>query len=506
MLTISEPLAGICETANYYVRYYTSKMEGVWLGRGAALLGLLGAVQPAQMRHLLAGLSPEGSRPLVQNARHPDRQAGWDLTFSAPKSVSVFWALAPEAVRQEVERAHQRAVQTAIAFLEEKAGVTRRGKGGKIREKAVLVVAAFQDHVSRELDPQLHTHAVTFNLCVRSDGTTGSIRSKDIFEHKMAIGAVYRQALEVELQESLGLDTRKTREGFEVQGVPEKLCDQFSKRRQQIQAELARGNQSAAVAAKAAAIKTRNAPRAANLEELFVAWQTVGASFGWSTTEALQLAKRLVPTPERSKQRKPEFEQAHRGPRPNKGEVKEQKSELGHQRNTNVAEKETTQNRSQEHHTKSKARRAKREKATAQSQKRKPSKLGLQPFHVRWWVLREQTAPRVDESGMVHRPAVVLKLPYLVLGPKPNPQWGRIYAKLLVGQDSEVRVQSKRLFPRAPSFNPFSKLELPALRWYLYNDVERLQAALRTNYQPSVGQKDQSIKQEQERRDGGVSR
>lgn len=105
MLSISDPLKGAA-AGNYYLDlarddYYVNAGEapGRWFGTGAALLGLSGEIKGKQFRNLLAGCSPDGKQALVQNARNPDRQSGWDLTLSAPKSVSVLCVRAGLKIR-----------------------------------------------------------------------------------------------------------------------------------------------------------------------------------------------------------------------------------------------------------------------------------------------------------------------------------------------------------------------------------------------------------------------
>jgi conjugative relaxase-like TrwC/TraI family protein len=98
------------------------------------------------------------------------------MTFSAPKSVSVLWALSEPRDREAIESAHCLGVATALRHLEQAAAWARRGKGGAIRERtAGLLMAAFDHHTSRALDPQLHTHAFVFNLAPRQDGTWGAL-------------------------------------------------------------------------------------------------------------------------------------------------------------------------------------------------------------------------------------------------------------------------------------------------------------------------------------------
>tara|TARA_R110002073_G_scaffold230600_4_gene391693 strand:+ start:528 stop:1625 length:1098 start_codon:yes stop_codon:yes gene_type:complete len=126
---------------------------------------------------LLDGLAPDGT-PLVQHQGRRDgtkRQLGWDLTFNAPKSVSVIWAYAPEALRRNVQYAHDQAVAGAFHFASAHAAIARRGAGGNKVEACGLVAAAFRHGTSRALDPHLHTHLVVPNISFRSDGTSGAL-------------------------------------------------------------------------------------------------------------------------------------------------------------------------------------------------------------------------------------------------------------------------------------------------------------------------------------------
>ncbi|MHB1309271.1 MAG: MobF family relaxase, partial [Limisphaerales bacterium] len=288
------------QNANYYLSlaredYYLQGGEppGQWHGQGAQALGLHGEVQPDAFRHLFAGFSPDGQQPLVQNAGqragYHQRCPGWDLTFSAPKSVSVCWALAPGEVRQAIAAAHHRAVQTALTRMEELAGITRRGHGGKLREQASFCYALFEHGTSRAQDPQLHTHAICFNLAVRSDGTTGAVRSNSLFEFKMAIGALYRSELANALHHELGFPIQRVNTWFEIAGVNPDLADQFSTRRQEILQFCEERGTYGALEAQTAALATRETKEHVAREALFAHWQERGAQLGWGQSEVSAL-------------------------------------------------------------------------------------------------------------------------------------------------------------------------------------------------------------------------
>jgi conjugative relaxase-like TrwC/TraI family protein len=302
VLSISPPI----HSANYYLNlaredYFIQGREphGQWRGEAASALALSGAVEKSALRALFAGMSPDGRIPLVQNAGSPSRQSGWDLTFSAPKSVSVLWSQAPEEIRRSIQAAHQAAVDRCLQFLEERAAFTRRGKGGDRIEPAKVLYACFEHGVSRAHDPQLHTHCLLLNLSLRMDGSTGSLVSAEFFRNKMVGGALYRAELAHQLAERLGLRVENTAMAFAVKDVPDRLCDKFSKRRQQILCELARQGYSSAKAAKIATLDTRDRKVEVPRDELFKIWKEAGnrLGFGENQAKALVEAHRATPQP-----------------------------------------------------------------------------------------------------------------------------------------------------------------------------------------------------------------
>jgi conjugative relaxase-like TrwC/TraI family protein len=276
--------------------YYLAGGEppGQWLGSGAAALGLSGTTDPEDFRRLFAGFGPTG-RALVQNAGAEDRQPGWDLTFSAPKSVSVVWGLADPTARQQIREAHAAAVAAGMKYLEDEFAWSRRGKGGLTADRCGLVAAAFEHGTSREQDANLHTHVLVTNVGVRADGTTGTVLSKPLYETKMAAGAVYRAELGQQLQQRLGLACEAKGTWFELTGVPQAALDAFSTRRQQIEAELAESGRSGAKASELAALTTRQAKESRPREELLAEWHDRGAAAGFGPDRASRLIGRTGP-------------------------------------------------------------------------------------------------------------------------------------------------------------------------------------------------------------------
>jgi conjugative relaxase-like TrwC/TraI family protein len=259
--------------------YYLEGGEppGVWLGKGAKAFDLHGTVEREAMKNLLQGRSADGQEALVQIQHYKDgreRQQGWDLTFSAPKSVSVLWSQADSETRQKIQDAHFAAVKDALQYLEETASFSRRGKAGCKQETARILIATFEHGTSRALDPQLHTHCLVVNVAVRQDGTTGTLLSQPFYQHKMTAGALYRASLSAYLGEALGLECVRKRSWFELHRVPEKLSEFFSKRRQAIEARLGSMGLESASAAAFATLATREAKELVpSREKLFAEWQ-----------------------------------------------------------------------------------------------------------------------------------------------------------------------------------------------------------------------------------------
>ena len=163
--------------------------------------------------------------------------AALDLTFSAPKSVSVLFAVGDGEMASALLAAHERAVDAALAFLEREACFTRRGHGGVERLRGEGFIAASNRHrMSRAGDPQLHTHVVVANM-THALGKQTALDAHALYEHKNAAGAFYRAVLRAEVRKRLPwVSWREAARGlFEIEGVPEGVLRHFSQRRIEIE-------------------------------------------------------------------------------------------------------------------------------------------------------------------------------------------------------------------------------------------------------------------------------
>jgi conjugative relaxase-like TrwC/TraI family protein len=261
-------------------------------GEGAERLSLRGPVTQAEFEAALSGLDPKTGDRLAQQGGHArEHSAGWDMTFSAPKSVSVLWALSDELGRRSVEQAHQSAVQAATGHLERTAAWARRGKGGAIREPtAGLLMAQFDHHTSRESDPQLHTHSFVFNLAPRRDGSWGAIVSRELYKSQKNAGAIYRRELANEL-ERRGHRLDRQKDGFRVFGIPREVERAFSKRRQAIEDAARTHGYRTPKGMELAALRTRRPKRDAKFDDLFKNWQAEAKALGFELNRDRQQAR-----------------------------------------------------------------------------------------------------------------------------------------------------------------------------------------------------------------------
>ncbi|HEX9868380.1 MAG TPA: MobF family relaxase [Candidatus Tectomicrobia bacterium] len=264
--------------------YYTREGEppGRWAGDAAVRLSLQGPVTQSEFDAALNGLDPKTGERLVQRGGHAHRHAaGWDMTFSAPKSVSVLWALSEPEERAAIEAAQRAAVMEATRYLEREAAWSRRGQCGKHQEQAAcLLVAQFDHYTSREMDPQLHTHCFVFNLAPRKDGTWGAIVSRELYKAQKQAGAVYRSFLARGLEQH-GHLVECQGDRFRIAAIPQHVDRAFSKRRRAIEEAARTYEYSSAKGMELVTLRTRQPKREAQLNDLFSNWQSEAAALGF---------------------------------------------------------------------------------------------------------------------------------------------------------------------------------------------------------------------------------
>ncbi|EOX7148840.1 conjugative transfer relaxase/helicase TraI [Escherichia coli] len=299
MLSISS----IKGDAGYYSHednYYASgSLDSRWMGEGAEKLGLKGEVASADMDAVRQGKLPDGSDLSRMVNGVNKHRSGYDLTFSAPKSVSVM-ALVGED-RRFIE-AHNRAVAVVMQEVEKlvSARITEEGKTETVLT-GNMVAALYNHDTSRDLDPQLHTHALVFNATfadekwrsLASDTRMKTGFSENLYATKIALGNLYRSALREDI-ESMGFETVTAGKNglWELKDVP---VDVFSSRSQAIRE--AAGPDASAKSRDVAALDTRQAKAWADPELLKADWRRRLADEKFDIDGYIRQAQALVEVP-----------------------------------------------------------------------------------------------------------------------------------------------------------------------------------------------------------------
>ena len=300
-------VASASQGVSYYERdgYYAGddplhREASAWAGKGAEALTLSGPVDPKTFAEVLEGHVPDGSgHRLGKRTKNGGihHRPGRDLTLSAPKSVSLA-ALVGDDLR--VVKAHDNAVRRTLDWVEKNVIQTRvmdpetkqmiRVQGQK------MVAASFRHDTSRNLDPQLHTHAVIANMVKGEDGKWRTIANEKLYRSKMLIGAIYRNDLAAGLK-TLGYGIRKTHADgrFEIEGVSRDVIESFSTRRTAIKAAvhergLGKTGDNPMVAARAA-LMTRAHKRDVDRETLRETWKDQAADLGFDAARLVAGAR-----------------------------------------------------------------------------------------------------------------------------------------------------------------------------------------------------------------------
>jgi conjugative relaxase-like TrwC/TraI family protein len=316
MLTISNPLSA-SQTQAYHVEefsnarenYYTQgdQISGEWHGRLAEQWGLRGEVREEHFGRLSEGQHPITSEQLVRHQtareyvnRHGEKvspmehRAGWDATFSAPKSVSLTALVGGDDRARE---AHRKSVAVALDELER---YVQARIGGNLPAETTgkWVAAKFEHDSARPVDgyaaPQLHTHVVFFNLTETKDGEAHALQPRELYKTQQYATAVYRSELATRLK-TLGYEIERGKSGQpEILGYSEEYLAASSPRRQQIEEHLEKENQRGADAAQIAAHKTREAKLSLSHEEVQHRHREIAEAFGNQPDRVVRAAKEAV--------------------------------------------------------------------------------------------------------------------------------------------------------------------------------------------------------------------
>jgi len=302
--------------ADYYVREVARDHEeylsghgespGQYLGKGSAALGKHGVCSEEEFRRLFAWQHPDTGQQLGRAPRS-DAMPAWDLVLRPVKDVAILYGLGDQHTSRAARHAHDVGVREAVAYLDGQVG-TRRGRGGAEHVcGAGLVVVGFTHRVSRAGDPLPHDHLIIINRTQGPDGVWRTLDSRDLLAHRLAADAVYRAAYQRELSRTLGIEWGEPdRWGNRpIVGMPQELVKRFSKRHEQITAELERlareeGKQRTGKLVQYVAHATRQPKTQETPETLHGRWQQEARECGFDPERLLgQVCGRVRQPPER---------------------------------------------------------------------------------------------------------------------------------------------------------------------------------------------------------------
>jgi conjugative relaxase-like TrwC/TraI family protein len=327
MVTISKPISSgqaqayhKQEFANAKENYYTEgeRVRGEWQGQLAERWGLTGEVNEQQFARLSEGQHPTTGEQLVryqvareyknergETVRSMEHRAGWDATFSAPKSVSLTALVGGD---ERIREAHKESVTVALNEME-KYVQARIGGNVPAQTTGAWAVAKFEHDSSRPVEgyaaPQLHTHSVVFNVTETADGNTRALQPQELYKTQQYATAVYRSELAARLQ-VMGYEIERGEHGQpEIKGYSREYLEASSPRRQQIEAQMAAEGRTGAGAAQIAAHQTRDAKQPLSRDEVRERHQAMARVYGNQPQRVLtEAAQRpgveLAPEPSRT--------------------------------------------------------------------------------------------------------------------------------------------------------------------------------------------------------------
>jgi conjugative relaxase-like TrwC/TraI family protein len=275
--------------------------HGQWVGEGAKGLGLSGGVDATSLERLLSGCHPTSGHPL---RRRRTAVSAYDLTFAAPKSVSIVYGLCGPSAVGAVGQAHEEAVQAAMAYVGGQAASVRcAGSDGRTASPVGgVVAAAFTHDVSRALDPHLHSHVLVANIASGPDGRWRALDGRGLYAHARAAGALYDAVLRHGVTTRLGLEWSPTdARTLELSAVDPFLRGALSGRRAEILSHLhayrPRSVDRTSPSTRARAVAwaaTRPSKAPPSPLELRARWERTARDVGWSPELAIGCRQRGV--------------------------------------------------------------------------------------------------------------------------------------------------------------------------------------------------------------------
>jgi conjugative relaxase-like TrwC/TraI family protein len=325
MMTIPKALSS-GQAQTYHKLEYTSatqsyykqgnEVKGEWQGRLATSLGLSGEVTALEFSRLSEGQHPQTEAQMVRHraaveyqntngktVKAVEHRAGWDATFSAPKSVSLTALVGGD---DRIREAHSAAVTVALNELE-KYTQARIGGNHPAETTGKFIAAKFEHDTARPVDgyaaPQLHTHAVIFNVTERTDGSTRALQERPFFEGKQFATAVYQSELMYRLR-GLGYEIEAGKSGApEIKGYTQQYLDASSLRSHQIKDEMERKGVSGPRAAQIAAHSTREKKQELMRDEVLTAHRKVAVEYGHQPQQVVADARQRAQTQEHNPDR-----------------------------------------------------------------------------------------------------------------------------------------------------------------------------------------------------------
>lgn len=334
MLTMPPRALSASQARTYHAKEFTAAeqnywrqsdtIQGEWHGKLAEKFGLVGAVGADEFARLSEGQHPMTAEQLVRHrnvhqyktedgrtVKPVEHRAGWDATFSAPKSVSLTALVGGD---DRVREAHSEAVNFTLQELE-RFTQARIGGNRPAETTGRLVAAKFEHDTARPVDgyaaPQLHTHTVIFNMTERENGQIRALQEIGFFQSKKYATAIYQSHLTWRLR-GLGYEIEAGKSGApEIKGYSREYLEASSPRRQQIEEALARSGFRGPGAAQIAAHNTRDKKVILSPDQVLAAHRQIAADFGNQADKVVAeaRARRLNQTQERpTEERK---QQAH---------------------------------------------------------------------------------------------------------------------------------------------------------------------------------------------------